>query len=236
MLQVLVIEDDRRVADFLVRGLRAEGLGVEVAHDGPEGLRLALDWSARLADQAGVILLDRMLPGLDGATLCRHLRQQGVDTPVLMLTAMGTVDDKVQGLRGGADDYLVKPFAFDELLARIEALARRGHLPRVSASPMLQVADLVLHRDTMRVTRAGQPLSLTARELALLEFLMSSPGKLLSRERILSRVWGAHADPLTNVVDVYIRRLRVKVDEGREAPLIQTVRGLGYRLEAQGAL
>lgn len=236
MLQVLVIEDDRRVADFLVRGLRAEALGVEVAHDGLDGLRLALDWHARLSDQPGVILLDRMLPGLDGASLCRRLREQGVDTPVLMLTAMGTVDDKVQGLRGGADDYLVKPFAFDELLARIEALARRGRTPRATVNAVLQVADLVLHRETMRVTRAGQPVNLTARELALLELLMSSPGKLLSRERILSRVWGAHADPLTNVVDVYIRRLRVKVDEGRETPLIQTVRGLGYRLEAQGAL
>ncbi|NBD21710.1 response regulator [Aquabacterium fontiphilum] len=230
-MHVLVIEDDRRVSDFLSRGLRAEGHQVEVCHDAATGLQRACAWASDMADQASVVLLDRMLPGTDGAALCSALRERGVTLPILMLTALGSTDDKVHGLRAGADDYLVKPFAFDELLARIEALARRSRTTLQAPDPVLQIADLVLHRDTMRVTRAGQPLNLTARELALLELLMSSPGKLLSRERILSRVWGAHADPLTNVVDVYIRRLRVKVDEGREPPLIHTVRGLGYRLE-----
>lgn len=231
MANVLVIEDDSRVSDFLLRGLKAEGHHVEVCRDGATGLQRATEWARCMTDPPSVILLDRMLPGMDGAAVCRALREQGVATPILMLTAMGSTDDKVHGLRAGADDYLVKPFAFDELLARIDALSRRAQLPMRGADPILQVADLVLHKDTLRVTRAGEPLSLTARELALLELLMSSPGKLLSRERILSRVWGASADPLTNVVDVYIRRLRIKVDEGRSAPLIQTVRGLGYRLE-----
>jgi DNA-binding response OmpR family regulator len=164
--------------------------------------------------------------------VCQTLRATGVALPILMLTALGTLDDRVSGLRLGADDYLVKPFAFEELLARIEALMRRSRDVAPPNAARLVVADLVLDRDAMRVTRGQQPVTLTARELAVLELLMSAPGRLFSRERILSTVWGTHEDPLTNVVDVYIRRLRSKIDDGQAQPLIHTQRGLGYRLEA----
>ena len=235
-MNILIVEDDRRVADFLERGLRAEGHRVQVARTGPEGLQMATDLArAPLpGDSAAVMLLDVMLPGMTGLELCQTLRASGVALPILMLSALGTLEDRVSGLRLGADDYLVKPFAFEELLARIEALARRGRELAAPTPTVRQVADLVLDLDTMRVTRAGQALDLTARELALLELLMSAPGRLYSRERILANVWGVHEDPLTNVVDVYIRRLRSKIDEGQGPSLIHTVRGLGYRLEAPG--
>jgi len=173
-MNILIIEDDVRIADFLDRGLRAEGY---------------------------------------------------------RLTALASLEDRVAGLRMGADDYLCKPFEFDELLARIEALGRRGQSPILSTPSLLTIGDLELNRESMRVSRAGNPLQLTARELALLELLMSAPGRLFSRERILSNVWGTNEDPLTNIVDVYIRRLRGKIDDGYQSPLIHTVRGLGYRLE-----
>jgi DNA-binding response OmpR family regulator len=154
--------------------------------------------------------------------------------PILMLTAMDTLEDRVSGLRLGADDYLTKPFAFEELLARIDALRRRGR-DWTPVSPMrLEVGDLVLDRGSMRVTRGGQPVPLTGKELALLELLMSAPGRLFSRERILANVWGQQEDPLTNIVDVYISRLRNKIDGGQSTPLIHTLRGLGYRLDTQG--
>lgn len=234
-MNILIVEDDRRVADFLERGLRAEGHRVQVARTGPEGLQMAMDWARDPLPQAQptVMLLDVMLPGMNGLEVCQTLRASGVALPILMLTALGTVEDRVSGLKLGADDYLVKPFAFEELLARIEALGRRGRELAQASPTVLQVADLSLDRDTMRVSRGGQPLDLTAREMALLELLMSAPGRLFSRERILANVWGAHEDPLTNVVDVYIRRLRAKVDEGHAQALIHTVRGLGYRLDAQ---
>jgi len=224
-MNVLVVEDDVRVADFLLRGLRAEGYGVQLARTGPEGLALA-----RTGDPA-LLLLDLMLPGMSGLELCQTLRAEGRHVPVLMLTAMSNLEDKVNGLRLGADDYLTKPFAFEELLARIEALLRRGREQRPRASS-LQVADLLLDRERMQVTRAGQSIVLTAKELAFLELLMSAPGRVYSRERILSNVWGTNEDPLTNVVDVYVRRLRSKIDEGHSIALIKTVRGLGYRLDA----
>jgi DNA-binding response OmpR family regulator len=224
-MNVLVVEDDVRVADFLLRGLRAEGYGVQLARTGPEGLALA-----RTGDPS-VLLLDLMLPGMSGLELCQTLRAEGQHVPVLMLTAMSNLEDKVNGLRLGADDYLTKPFAFEELLARIEALLRRGREQRPRASS-LQVADLLLDREKMQVTRAGQAIVLTAKELAFLELLMSAPGRVYSRERILSNVWGTNEDPLTNVVDVYVRRLRSKIDEGHPVALIKTVRGLGYRLDA----
>lgn len=235
-MNILIVEDDRRVADFLERGLRAEGHRVQVARTGPEGLQMATDLArAPLpGDSTTVMLLDVMLPGMTGLEVCQTLRASGVALPILMLSALGTLEDRVSGLRLGADDYLVKPFAFEELLARIEALARRGRELAAPTPTVRQVADLVLDLDTMRVTRAGQALDLTARELALLELLMSAPGRLYSRERILANVWGVHEDPLTNVVDVYIRRLRSKIDEGQGPSLIHTVRGLGYRLEAPG--
>ncbi|WPH17912.1 response regulator transcription factor [Variovorax paradoxus] len=220
---ILIVEDDPRVADFLVRGLKAEGFAVQHARTGPQGLELA-----RRGDLA-LLILDLMLPGINGLELCQTFRAEGGQTPVLMLTAMSTTEDKVNGLRLGADDYLTKPFDFEELLARIEALLRRGRdlRPRVMT---LQVADLVLDRERMRVERAGQPITLTAKELAFLELLMSAPGRVYSRERILANVWGTHEDPLTNIVDVYVRRLRMKIDGDHAVQLLQTVRGLGYRI------
>jgi DNA-binding response OmpR family regulator len=173
-----------------------------------------------------------MLPGLGGLEICQTLRTEGVSLPILMLSALGAVEDRVAGLRLGADDYLAKPFDFEELLARLESLARRSREPGRGVPTRLVVADLVFDRERMQASRGGRVLALTAKELALLELMMSAPGRLFSRERILSNVWGANEDPLTNVVDVYIRRLRAKIDEGSATPLIHTVRGLGYRLEA----
>jgi DNA-binding response OmpR family regulator len=221
---LLVIEDDPRIADFLSRGLAAEGFTVEVAATGPDGLA-----RVRSGDH-GLVILDLMLPGLSGLDLCQTVRAEGHHVPILMLTAMDSTGDKVRGLRLGADDYLTKPFDFEELLARIVALQRRGREQRVEAAT-LQVADLVLDRERMQASRAGRPLALTAKELAFLELLMSAPGRLFSRERILSNVWGVNVDPLTNIVDVYVRRLRAKIDEGHGLPLLKTVRGLGYRLD-----
>jgi DNA-binding response OmpR family regulator len=224
-MNILVVEDDMRVADFLLRGLRAEGYRVQLARTGPEGLELAR------SSELSVLLLDLMLPGLSGLELCQTLRAEGHQVPVLMLTALSNTEDKVSGLRLGADDYLTKPFAFEELLARIEALLRRGREQRPRATT-LQVADLVLDRERMEVTRAGKLVPLTAKELAFLELLMTAPGRVYSRERILSNVWGTNEDPLTNIVDVYVRRLRAKIDDGHPVPLLKTVRGLGYRLDA----
>lgn len=227
-MNILVVEDDARVADFLLRGLSAEGYRVQLARTGPEGLALARD------SDLSLLLLDLMLPGLSGLELCQTLRAEGRQVPVLMLTALSNTEDKVSGLRLGADDYLTKPFAFEELLARIEALLRRGREQRPRAAS-LQVADLVLDRERMEVTRAGKPVPLTAKELAFLELLMAAPGRVYSRERILSNVWGTNEDPLTNIVDVYVRRLRAKIDDGHPVPLLKTVRGLGYRLDAAHA-
>jgi DNA-binding response OmpR family regulator len=231
--RVLVIEDEPRVADFLARGLRAEGYAVNVARDGQEGLEMA-----RSADYAA-LLLDLMLPRLDGRDLCRELRRDGHTTPILMLTAMDSLEDKVEGLAIGADDYLTKPFAFDELLARLAALIRRSRVvlqaPAASALPP-STSDLVLDREAQAAMRGGRRVDLTGKEFAVLEMLIGSAGRVISRERILSQVWGIAEDPLTNIVDVYIRRLRRKLEEEIGAgPLIVTVRGQGYRLEPQDA-
>lgn len=224
-MNILIIEDDARVADFLVRGLRAEGYRVQLARTGPEGLQLA-----RTGEPA-LLLLDLMLPGINGLELCQILRAERNQVPVLMLTSLSDISDRVAGLRLGADDYLTKPFAFEELLARIEALMRRGREQRTRVTT-LQVGDLELDRERMQASRAGRPIALTAKELAFLELLMSAPGRVYSRERILANVWGANEDPLTNIVDVYVRRLRSKIDDGHALPLIKTVRGLGYRLDS----
>jgi DNA-binding response OmpR family regulator len=233
-MNIILIEDDPRIADFLQRGLRAEGLQVHRAATGPEGLALVMEAARQNKTETAptVVVLDLMLPGMNGMEICQTLRAQGITFPLLMLTALNTLEERVAGLRMGADDYMCKPFEFEELLARLEALARRGQGLKISRPTQLQVADVMLDRESMRASRAGEALNLTARELALLELLMSAPGRLFSRERILSSVWGLNEDPLTNVVDVYIRRLRSKIDEGRPVPLIQTLRGLGYRLEA----
>ena len=221
---LLIIEDDPRIADFLSRGLGAEGYLVEVARTGTEGLARARDREAEL------IILDLMLPGLGGLDLCQTLRAEGHPAGILMLTAMDSTADKVRGLRLGADDYMVKPFDFEELLARLVALQRRGREQHPEAS-LLRVADLEFDRERMLVRRDGRLITLTAKELAFLELLMSAPGRVFSRERILANVWGVHVDPLTNVVDVYVRRLRAKIDEGHALPLLKTVRGLGYRMD-----
>jgi DNA-binding response OmpR family regulator len=206
---------------------------VQRAADGPTGLALAQD-AARAAQQGEpptVLVLDLMLPGLSGLEICQALRSAQVALPILMLTAQDALEDRVAGLRLGADDYLCKPFEFEELLARLEALARRGRDLRPRQASRLVVGDLELDRDRMQARRGGRPLQLTARELALLELLMSAPGRLFSRERILANVWGTNEDPLTNIVDVYIRRLRSRIDGDGLPPMIHTVRGLGYRLE-----
>lgn len=224
-MNVLLIEDEPRVADFIDRGLRAENHGVTVAPTGSAGIDLAK------TGEFDVIVLDLMLPDMHGYDVCNRLRLEGDHTPILMLTAMDTLDDKIKGLKVGADDYLTKPFDFDELLARIEALFRRSH-HFAPSSNMIQVADLVLDKDLLEVKRGDEVIKLTAKELAILELLMSAPGRVFSRTRILNQVWGYSEDPLTNVVDVYIARLRRKIDtEGRQ-PLLETVRGHGYRLKA----
>lgn len=228
--RILVVEDEPRVADFVSRGLRAEGYVVEIARDGRQGLELARSGGY------SAVLLDLMLPGLGGRDVCMALRAAGDQTPVLMLTAMDAIEDKVDGLAIGADDYLTKPFAFDELLARLAALIRRSRLagrPAAGPSTVLRVGDLVFDRGGMVVSRAGRRIELTGKEMAVLEMLMAAPGRVISRERILSHVWGMAEDPLTNIVDVYIRRLRRKLDEETGgAPMIATVRGHGYRLDA----
>jgi DNA-binding response OmpR family regulator len=227
-MNVLVVEDEERISSFIERGLRAEGYRIQVARTGPEGLALARE--ASNSNVATVMLLDVMLPGMNGLEVCQTLRAAKIQTPILMLTALGSLEDRVTGLRMGADDYLIKPFEFEELLARIEALARRGR-EQVPPRTRMAIDDLELDLGMMRATRGGAPIELTAKELALLELFMSAPGRLFSRERILASVWGSNEDPLTNVVDVYVGRLRAKIDNGREHPLIHTVRGLGYRLE-----
>lgn len=226
-MNLLLIEDDPRIVEFLDRGLRAEGHTVEVASNGQLGLEKARAkaWDA--------IILDLMLPVLDGRELCRTLRMERNTTPVIILTALDTTEDVVRGLRMGADDYLTKPFAFDELLARLETLPKRARRTAQAANETtLMAADLSFDRDALIVRRAGVELDLTSLEYALLEFLMLEQGKVLSRARILQNVWGAHEDPLTNVVDVYIRRLRAKIDDPFEHKLITTIRGRGYRLAA----
>ncbi len=223
-MNILVVEDERLMADFLRRGLSAEGHVVTVVHTGNEGHAYALEAGFDL------ILLDWMLPDKSGIEVCEALRGAGVSTPILMLTAMDTVADRVAGLRNGADDYLIKPYAFDELIARIDALVRRNSRARYDATVQQLVhGDIVFDKETLRVTRGGNPLSLTAKEIGILELLMQKPGTIVSRERILNNVWSINADPLTNIVEVYVGRLRRKL-EAFGPPIIETVRSFGYRL------
>lgn len=226
-MNLLLIEDDDRVRRFVVKGLEAEGFSVAIAADGPDGLSKAL---SGLYD---VIVLDLMLPGMEGREVCRQVRAANVDTPVLVLTAMCSTEDKVECLRGGADDYLTKPFDFDEFLARIEALARRGRGRMTEPPSILRLGSITIEREAMRVRKDGEVIELTSKEYQLLELLMSAPGKVFSRPRILNKIWGYDADPLTNVVDVYIRRLRSKLNWDPEKGWIRTVRNYGYRLDPQ---
>jgi DNA-binding response OmpR family regulator len=224
-MELLLVEDDERVGRFVRRGLEAEGFSVTEAQDGIEGLRLGQ------RQTYDVIILDIMLPGLSGREVCRHLRKADVSTPILMLTALDHTDDKVECLRGGADDYLTKPFDFEELLARIEALARRGRGFSSEPPTVLEIGNLRIDRQSMRVLLDGEPVELTAKEYQLLELLLSSPGRVFSRTRILNKLWGYDSDPLTNVVDVYIRRLRGKMRWDRDTGWIRTIRSYGYRLD-----
>ena len=225
-MQILLVEDDQRSVDFVQRGLKAEGYMIEVARSGMEAIPLATEGKFQ------AIILDLGLPDLNGRQVCERLRATGVDTPILMLTARDTVQDKVTGLRSGADDYMTKPFSFEELLARIEVLMRRRGGGSKPENKELQIADLVLNLETHEVRRGETPIDLTPKEFSLLECFMRMPGKVLSRTRILEQVWGYSADPLTNVVDVYIRQLRRKIDDDFDLKLLKTVRGFGYKLDA----
>ena len=221
-MHILLVEDEKKVASFVQRGLEAEHYSVDVAYDGAEGL-------ARLFDnQYDLVILDVMLPKRDGFSLLREARHRGVQTPILLLTARDTLADKVAGLDQGADDYLTKPFAFEELLARVRALLRRGTPVQTST---LTLADLCLDPVTRQVTRAGKKIDLTAKEFALLEFFLRNPGRVLSRALIAQHVWGVDFDTFTNVIDVYVKYLRKKIDADFEPKLIHTVRGAGYVLK-----
>ena len=223
-MRLLLVEDDRETASYLIKGLKESGYTVDHAPDGKEGLFMAIEMDYDL------IILDRMLPGLDGLSVLKTIRNSGRKTPVLILSALGEVDDRVQGLKAGGDDYLVKPFAFSELLARIEALTRRGD-PQGEAT-RLQVGDLELDRLTRTVKRAGRVIEMQPREFSLLEYLMQHAGQVVTRTMLLEGVWDYHFDPQTNVIDVHISRLRNKIDKGFDKPLLHTVRGAGYCLKA----
>ena len=221
-MRILLIEDELKVSEFIRRGLTEEGYQVVVAADGEEG---AFEASQGEFD---VVILDVMLPKLDGFAVLTELRDRGNLVPVIMLTALGEVDDRVRGLEAGADDYLPKPFSFDELLARIQALMRRSQSIQTTAP--LTIADLTLDPVSRQVTRAGQEIKLTAKEYGLLLHFMQNPGKVLSRARLTEHVWGGTEESFTNVVDVYVNYLRKKIDKGFEPRLIHTVRGAGYVL------
>jgi len=223
-MRLLIIEDDVEAAAYLRRGLTESGHVVDAAHDGEVGLQLALQ------NDYDVLVVDRMLPRRDGLSLIRMLRADGRATPVLVLSALGQVDQRVEGLRAGGDDYLVKPYALAELLARIDALVRRA-APTEDVTPgVLKVADLELDLERRRVTRADQLIRLQPRELRLLEYLMRRSGRIVTRTMLLEQVWDLHFDPQTNVVDSQISRLRAKIDRDFATPLLHTLRGIGYRL------
>ncbi|MDX1742407.1 MAG: response regulator transcription factor [Ruegeria sp.] len=220
--RLLIVEDDEDTREFIAKGFGEEGYIVEAAEDGREGLYHATDGGF------DAVVLDRMLPGLDGLSLIKSMRAAGVKTPVLMLTAMSAVDERVKGLRAGADDYLVKPFSFQELHARIEALLRRPQ--EAEDSPTLTCRDLEMDLLTRKVTRNGREITLTPREFQILEFFLRRKNRVVSRTMLLEGVWDYHFDPNTNVVDVHISKLRRQLDEGGEPPLIETVRGAGYMI------
>jgi two-component system OmpR family response regulator len=221
-MHLLAIEDDAEAAAFLAKGLRESGYTVDLATDGREGLFQATE------EKYDLLIVDRQLPHLDGLSIVQLLRNNGNRVPVLVLSALGSVDERIEGLRAGGDDYLTKPFAFGELIARIEALLRRGQATEVSTR--LRVADLEMDLLGRTVSRAGQRLDLTQKEYQLLEFLMRRTGQVVTRTMLLENVWDLHFDPQTNVIDVHMSRLRSVVDKGFDTPLIHTVRGAGYIL------
>jgi two-component system copper resistance phosphate regulon response regulator CusR len=220
-MRLLLVEDEEKVASFVQRGLAAERFAVDVARDGVTGLELAQNYNYDL------IVLDLLLPGLDGTEVLRRIRRVDRQVPILILTARDAVHDKVTHFETGADDYLTKPFAFAELLVRIKALLRRG---ATRQETVLRVADVELDRLTQHVRRGGKRIELTSKEYSLLEYLMANAGRVLSRTMIIEHVWDQSFDGATNIVDVYVRHLRDKVDEGREGNLIRTVRGVGYAI------
>jgi DNA-binding response OmpR family regulator len=224
-MHILVVEDEERLAALVRRVLVEERHAVDVAHDGDTGLDLAD------SDTYDLVILDVMLPGMDGFAVCRQMRADGVETPVLMLTARGAVEDRVAGLNVGADDYLVKPFALEELLARVNALLRRRK-GSLETSTELRVKDLTLDLVRHEVRRGNRIIELTAKEFALLEYLMRHPGQVLTRTQITDHVWRYDIDALSNVVDTYIHYVRDKVDKGHSPALIKTVRGVGYKIDA----
>jgi heavy metal response regulator len=225
-MHILVVEDERKVASFIKRGLQAAHYSVDVEHDGAAGLNRLLEHGYDL------LILDVMLPRLDGLSLMKEIRQRQINIPVLLLTARVTVADKVTGLDLGADDYLTKPFVFEELLARVRALLRRG----ASAPAVLAVADLRLDPATREVTRGGRRIDLTPKEYALLEFLLRRRDQVLSRAIIAQHVWGVNYDTFTNVIDVYVNYLRNKIDNGHQLKLIHSVRGVGYVLKTDSSV
>ncbi len=223
LMKLLVVEDDATTGTYIARGLREDGHSVDLLADGQAGL------IAATAGAYDVVILDRMLPQIDGLTLLKTLRGAGNLTPVLLLTAMGNVEDRIAGLNAGADDYLAKPFAFGELSARVAALARRPQA--LEQDTVLRAADLEMHLITRKVTRAGQEIDLLPREFALLEFLMRRKGRVQTRTMLLEGIWDLSFDPMTNVVETHVSRLRAKVDRPFCRELIQTVRGAGYKIE-----
>jgi DNA-binding response OmpR family regulator len=224
-MRILLVEDERKIATALKMGLTSERFAVDVLHDGDEGLAYALD------EPYDVMILDRMLPGKDGVSIVKEVRVAGIKTPILLLTAKDKISDRVEGLEAGADDYLVKPFAFEELLARIRSLLRR---PVEFSDDTLSVGDLALNTQSFEVVRAGEQVSLTQKEFALLEYMLRNPGRILTKDMIIQHVWNYDADVLPNTVEVYVGYLRNKVDKpfAGKKPLIHTVRGFGYKLEA----
>ena len=218
-MRILIVEDDRDAADYIVRAFREVGHVADQAGDGEDGLGLALE------RQYDVLIIDRMLPKRDGLSVINELRAKGIDTPVLILSALGQVDDRVKGLRAGGDDYLPKPYSFSELLARVEVLARRRG---GREDTVYRVGDLELDRLSHRVSRGSEEIVLQPREFRLLEYLMKHAGQVVTRTMLLENVWDYHFDPQTNVIDVHISRLRSKIDKGFAQPLLHTIRGAGY--------
>jgi two-component system copper resistance phosphate regulon response regulator CusR len=220
-MRILLIEDEKKVADIIERGLKAERFAVDVCHDGQQG------WETAEAYNYDLIILDLMLPNLSGSEILERVRRKNSEVPILILTARDSTGDKVKNFELGADDYLTKPFAFAELLVRVKALLRRGPVNR---SSVLRVADLEIDRLTQRVRRAGKKIDLTGKEYSLLEYLATHPGRVFSRTMIIEHVWDQSFQGLTNIVDVYVRHLREKIDDPYEAKLLRTVRGVGYSL------
>lgn len=225
-MRVLLIEDDTELNTYIAKGLREQGHTVDVASDGKDGLFLAT------TENFDLLIVDRMLPKLDGLTIVKTLRASNSKVPVLILSALGEVDDRVMGLKAGGDDYLVKPFAFSELMARMDALKRRYEAETDNVTTRLEAGDLVMDLLARKVTRAGQKIDLQSREFKLLEYLVKHQGQVVTRTMLLENVWNYHFDPQTNVIDVHISRLRSKIDKEFDHQLIRTVRGAGYIIEA----